>query len=64
MIARIEVGGSPGAIAFGGGRVWVADEDGAGITAIDAAGNDVFRARHRHRTRRRCGLPSAPGASG
>jgi DNA-binding beta-propeller fold protein YncE/predicted Ser/Thr protein kinase len=43
VIARIEVGGRPGAIAFGGGRAWVADERGAGITAIDAGDNEVYR---------------------
>ena len=43
VIARIEVGGRPGAIAFGGGRAWVADEAGTGITAIEAAGNEVYR---------------------
>lgn len=36
VIARIPVGGSPGAIVFGGGRLWIADDDGAGISAIDA----------------------------
>jgi len=42
-IARIPVGGSPGAIVFGGGRLWVADEDGAGVTAIDANGDKVLK---------------------
>jgi DNA-binding beta-propeller fold protein YncE len=40
---RIPVGGSPGAIVFGGGRLWVADEDGAGVTAINAQGGRVFK---------------------
>ena len=40
---RIDVGGRPGAIVYGGDRVWVADESGAGITAINAAGGTVFR---------------------
>jgi streptogramin lyase len=40
---RIPVGGSPGAIVFGGGRLWVADEDGAGVTAINARGGRVFK---------------------
>jgi DNA-binding beta-propeller fold protein YncE len=40
---RIDVGGRPGAIAFGGGRVWVADETGAGIVAINAVGGRVFK---------------------
>jgi DNA-binding beta-propeller fold protein YncE len=40
---RVEVGGRPGAIVVAGGRVWVADEDGAGVTAINAQGARVFR---------------------
>ncbi len=40
---RIEVGGRPGAIVVAGGRVWVADEDGAGVAAINAQGARVFR---------------------
>jgi serine/threonine-protein kinase len=40
---RIAVGGKPGAIVFGGDRVWVADEGGAGITAINARGGEVYR---------------------
>ena len=39
----IDVGGSPGPIAFGGGLVWVADDDGAGISAIDARSGRVSR---------------------
>ena len=39
---RIEVGGRPGAIAFGGYRVWVADLDGGGVTAVNAKGGRVF----------------------
>jgi YVTN family beta-propeller protein len=39
---RIEVGGRPGAIAFGGYRVWVADLDGDGVTAVNAKGGKVF----------------------
>jgi serine/threonine-protein kinase len=35
VTARLHLSGSPGAIVSGGGRIWVADEDGAGITAID-----------------------------
>ena len=42
---RIEVGGKPGAVAYGGNRVWVADENGAGVTAVNAQGGKVFRAR-------------------
>jgi streptogramin lyase len=40
---RIEVGGSPGPIAFGGDRVWVADGEGRGVSAIDARGGEVYR---------------------
>ena len=36
VTARIPVGGSPGAIVFAAGRAWVADDEGAGVTAIDA----------------------------
>jgi DNA-binding beta-propeller fold protein YncE/predicted Ser/Thr protein kinase len=39
---EIRVGGRPGAIVYGGGRVWVADQDSRGITAINPAGNTVF----------------------
>ena len=38
-IARVAIGGRPGALAFAGGRLWVADEDGRGVSAIDAATN-------------------------
>jgi DNA-binding beta-propeller fold protein YncE len=43
VTARIDVGGRPGAIVAGGGRVWVADEDGAGIAAIGVATGRVFK---------------------
>jgi DNA-binding beta-propeller fold protein YncE len=43
VTARVEVGGRPGAIVFGGGRVWVADDAGAGVTAINAAGARIFK---------------------
>ena len=43
VIARIDVGGRPGAIVFGGGRVWVADDAGAGVTAINAQGGQIFK---------------------
>ncbi len=42
---RIHLGGHPGPVAFGGHRVWVADEDGAGVTAVNARGGRVFRRR-------------------
>ena len=38
------VGGRPGAIVFGGDRVWVADEGGLGVTAINAAGRQGLQA--------------------
>ena len=43
VLKRIAVGGSPGAIAFGGGDVWVADEDGAGVSAVAAKSGRVLR---------------------
>jgi DNA-binding beta-propeller fold protein YncE/predicted Ser/Thr protein kinase len=43
LSGRVHVGGRPGAIAFGGGRVWVADEAGAGVTAIDAASGRIVK---------------------
>ncbi len=39
---RIDVGGHPGAVAYGGYRVWVADLGGRGITAVNAQGGRVF----------------------
>ncbi len=39
VIARVAVGGRPGAVVFAGGRLWVADDEGAGLTAIDAETN-------------------------
>jgi streptogramin lyase len=43
VTARIEVGGRPGAIVAGGGRIWVADDAGGGVTAINSAGGRVFK---------------------
>ena len=43
VVARIPVDGRPGPIAFGRGRVWVADDAGSGITAIDAATGKTFK---------------------
>jgi len=40
---RIRLGGKPGALVFGGERVWVADQEGKGVTAINARGGRVFR---------------------
>jgi YVTN family beta-propeller protein len=42
---RIQVGGRPGPLVFGGDRVWVADEDGRGVTAINAQGGRVIKRR-------------------
>ncbi len=42
VIARVAVGGRPGALAFAGGRLWVADGDGAGVSAVEAASNRVL----------------------
>jgi YVTN family beta-propeller protein len=42
VLKQIPVRGEPGPLALGGNRVWVADEAGAGITAVDAeAGRTV-----------------------
>jgi DNA-binding beta-propeller fold protein YncE len=43
VLARIDVGGRPGAIVYGGGRLWVADDAGSGVIAINPAGDRVFR---------------------
>jgi DNA-binding beta-propeller fold protein YncE len=43
VLERIEVGGAPGPIALGDGRVWVADERGRGITVVSAEGGRVYR---------------------
>ena len=43
VLKTIDVRGEPGAIALGGGRVWVADQTGRGITAVNAEGGKVYR---------------------
>jgi streptogramin lyase/predicted Ser/Thr protein kinase len=43
VVARIDVGGRPGAIVAGGGRVWVADDAGGGVTAINSTGGRIFK---------------------
>ena len=58
---RIDVGGRPGALVFGGERVWVADESGGGITAINAQGGRVFK---RHIAPHAAPLRLAVGAGG
>jgi DNA-binding beta-propeller fold protein YncE len=58
---RIDVGGRPGAIVFGGDRVWIADQKGAGITVINAPGGRVYR---RHLFPHAAPLRLAVGAGG
>jgi len=43
VVMRIELGGRPGAITFAGGRVWVADEAGAGISAVNPPAGRVYK---------------------
>ena len=43
VLKTIELGGKPGPIALGGGRVWVADESGRGVTAVNSEGGRVYR---------------------
>ena len=43
VLGRVDVRGEPGPIALGGGRVWLADETGRGITAVNSEGGRVFR---------------------
>jgi streptogramin lyase/predicted Ser/Thr protein kinase len=43
VLQRITLGGAPGPIALGGGRVWVADQKGGGVTAVNAEGGRVHR---------------------
>ncbi|MBA3865827.1 MAG: protein kinase [Solirubrobacterales bacterium] len=40
---RVGVGGRPGPIVFGGDRVWVGDDEGAGVSVINAEGGRVIR---------------------
>jgi YVTN family beta-propeller protein len=52
VLRRVSVRGAPGPIALGGERVWLADEGGRGISAVNAEGAGLFRS----------GLPpQAPG---
>ncbi|HWN72951.1 MAG TPA: PQQ-binding-like beta-propeller repeat protein, partial [Solirubrobacterales bacterium] len=44
LLKSIHLRGEPGPIALGGGRVWIADEGGRGITAVNAEGGHVYRA--------------------
>ncbi|HET7573505.1 MAG TPA: protein kinase [Solirubrobacterales bacterium] len=43
VLQVIDVGGTPSAIALGGGRVWVADAHGLGVTAINAEGGGIHQ---------------------
>jgi YVTN family beta-propeller protein len=43
LLKTIRVKGEPGPIALGGGRVWLADEGGKGITAVNSEGGSVYR---------------------
>ncbi len=43
VVARVDVGGRPGAIVAGGGRIWVADDGGAGVTAINPRGSRPYK---------------------
>jgi YVTN family beta-propeller protein len=43
VLKTISIKGEPGPIALGGGRVWLADETGRGITAVNAEGGSVYR---------------------
>ncbi len=52
VLKTVPVRGAPGPIALGGQRVWLADEGGRGISAVNAEGAGLFRS----------GLPpQAPG---
>ncbi|HEU5062673.1 MAG TPA: protein kinase [Solirubrobacterales bacterium] len=51
-LRTVPLKGEPGPIALGGGRVWLADETGKGISAVNAEGAGLYRS----------GLPpQAPG---
>ncbi len=43
VLKTIPLEGEPGPIALGGGRVWLADEAGKGITVVNAEGGSVYR---------------------
>jgi streptogramin lyase/tRNA A-37 threonylcarbamoyl transferase component Bud32 len=43
VLKEIDLPGEPGPLALGGGRVWVADEAGGGITAVNAEAGEVYR---------------------
>ncbi|HEX6154358.1 MAG TPA: serine/threonine-protein kinase, partial [Solirubrobacterales bacterium] len=43
VLRRVPLKGEPGPIALGGGRVWLADEDGRGVSAVNAEGARLYR---------------------
>jgi DNA-binding beta-propeller fold protein YncE/predicted Ser/Thr protein kinase len=43
VLKTIDVGGKPGPIALGSGRVWIADEAGRGVTAVNSEGGRIYR---------------------
>jgi len=43
VLKEIDMPGEPGPLALGGGRVWVADEGGKGITAVNAEAGELYR---------------------
>jgi DNA-binding beta-propeller fold protein YncE len=43
VLKAIDLPGEPGPLALGGGRVWVADEGGKGITAVNAEAGEVYK---------------------
>jgi DNA-binding beta-propeller fold protein YncE/predicted Ser/Thr protein kinase len=43
VLRRVPLKGEPGPIALGGGRVWLADEDGRGVSAVNAEGAHLYR---------------------
>jgi len=52
VLRRVRVPGEPGPVALGGERVWLADETGRGVSAVNAEGASLYRS----------GLPpQAPG---
>jgi DNA-binding beta-propeller fold protein YncE/predicted Ser/Thr protein kinase len=43
VLRKVRLKGEPGPIALGGGRVWLADEDGRGVSAVNAEGAHLYR---------------------
>ncbi|HEX7278785.1 MAG TPA: serine/threonine-protein kinase [Solirubrobacterales bacterium] len=43
VLRRVPLKGEPGPIALGGGRVWLADEGGRGVSAVNAEGARLYR---------------------